>query len=57
MKSKRLRATILEDAYRDFDAMFRRYERYSEFMQEFSTVLEAYRELRGTLEPRASTPA
>ena len=50
MKSKATRMTILEQAHRDFEALIERYERYADFLQEFSPVLDAYKSIRQTQE-------
>lgn len=48
-----LRQSVLERAHADFLAWLRRYERYDEFMQEFSPVVAAYAGLRKTMEGAA----
>jgi len=48
-----LRQSVLERAHADFLAWLRRYERYDEFMQEFSPIVAAYAGLRKTIEGAA----
>lgn len=40
-----LKQTILERAHNDFLAWMQRYERYSDFLQEFSPVINAYKRM------------
>lgn len=45
MENPLLRQNILERAHGDFLAWMQRYERYSEFLEEFSPVLDAYQKV------------
>ena len=47
--SPSMRRTVMEQAHADFLAWLERYERYDEFMKEFSPVVRAYRELTDKL--------
>lgn len=46
MEDPVMKRTVLERAHRDFLAWLDRYERYDEFMEEFSSIVAAYRKLR-----------
>jgi hypothetical protein len=48
--AKKERLSVVEQAHADFESWLNRFERYAEFLQEFQSVVEAYRKLQRRLQ-------